>query len=76
MSKEEFNGLPFNSPEREWYKYRCLSCGHKQDVEDIVFDAYYHSKGCKKGESPKLTCPECHGDMECFGSFKSAPEGR
>ena len=77
MSKEDFEDYyAFNSSNIQWYKYKCPSCGAGQDVEDVVVDAYFYSKGCKKGEYPKLTCPKCHDGMECIGSYESAPEGR
>lgn len=52
----------------QWYQYKCVSCKNETEVEDIVFDAYFHSQGCKEGESPTLTCPGCNDRMKCFTS--------
>ena len=50
------------------YHYECKACGHCDDVEDVVVDAFFFSQNCKKGKFPSITCPECNGAMECKGS--------
>lgn len=51
----------------QMYPYECEACGHKDEVEDIVVDAYFFSQNCKKGKYPTLTCPECNGTMKHKG---------
>ena len=40
----------------------------RDDVEDVVVDAFFFSQNCKRGKFPTLTCPECNGTMEHKGS--------
>ena len=50
------------------YHYECKACGHHDDVEDVVVDAFFFSQNCKQGKFPTITCPECNGTMKCKGS--------
>lgn len=50
------------------YCYECEACGYRDDVEDVVVDAFFFSQNCKKERFPTLTCPECNGTMEHKGS--------
>jgi predicted nucleic acid-binding Zn ribbon protein len=52
--------------ESQKYQYKCVCCEDEIEVEDIIFDAYFHSQNCKEGESPILTCPECNAQMKCI----------
>ena len=71
MEKKVYeDDLPFGG-RTQWYKYECERCGNREDVEDVVVDAYFYSKGCKVGEYPELTCPECNGSMKCIGSYET-----
>jgi C4-type Zn-finger protein len=56
--------LPFGPTNIQKYDYKCSSCGYHDEIEDIVVDAYFFSQGCKRGEYPKLTCPNCHKTMK------------
>ena len=65
---EKMAELPFGPTHVKKYSYECVSCGHHDDIEDIVVDAFFSSQGCKRGEYPQFTCPKCHNRMEYVGS--------
>lgn len=60
--------LPFDSGDIQRYRYKCLSCGYEDNIEDVVVDAYFFSQGCKTGEYPKFTCPKCQDTMKYVGT--------
>ncbi len=71
MGNKDFEDYKeFNSGTTQWYKYKCERCGNREEVEDIVVDAYFYSKGCKVGEYPELTCPKCNFRMKCIDSYE------
>lgn len=50
------------------YHYECKACGYRDDVEDVVVDAFFFSQNCKVGRYPTITCPECNSMMKHKGS--------
>jgi len=36
----------------QMYPYECEACGHHDEVEDVVVDAFFFSQNCKKGRYP------------------------
>ena len=73
MNPEQEQDMPFGGPSTK-YPYKCNSCGLKNDVEDIVIDAFIASMEYKQGQMPKLECP-CGGTL-LYNPKKSPPEGR
>lgn len=65
---EKKKELPFGPTHIQRYSYECASCGYHDDIEDIVVDAYFFSRGCKTGEYPKFTCPKSHNTMKYVAS--------
>lgn len=49
--------------EETTYSYICSRCGYKQEVPDIVVDAFAASGDLKLGEMPELECPSCGGTL-------------
>ena len=53
--------------EETTYSYVCTKCGHKEEVPDIVVDAFAASGGLKPGEMPEIECPRCRGTLRSAG---------
>lgn len=67
--------LPFNTPS-QYYSYKCRLCSHETEIEDVVVDAFFFSQGCKTGEYPKFSCPNCNREQSMIFIKKSAPKVR
>ena len=72
---KENQDLPFTSPS-QYYSYKCRLCSHETKIEDIVVDAYFFSQGCKVGEYPKFSCPNCNKEQSMLVNKKPAPQVR
>ena len=64
---DKMKGSPFDSGEIQRYSYKCSSCDYKEDIEDIIVDAFFYSQACKVGVYPEFTCPECNKKMKYIG---------
>jgi len=68
--------------EIRWYNYACRSCRHREEVEDVVVDAFAATQNCASGTMPTFSCPECESDMMFTGEVfigedrKPAPKAR
>ena len=71
--KKKNHLTPDFGPPSQWYNYKCVSCSHETEIEDIVVDAYFYSQACKKGVYPTFTCPKCNKRMKYVNDQKFAP---